>query len=87
MGSVPPCIRSTHPSGGAAAGGQLSPYSCSELVFVSIFAIVTGILQADFLNHAVEAILELYADTGNGGTHSVESVMIVGHSLGGVIAR
>lgn len=41
--------------------------------------------QAEFLNHAVEAILALYGD--GKGASAVESVMIVGHSLGGLIAR
>eukprot|EP00903_Cladosiphon_okamuranus_P012207 g11449.t1 len=38
--------------------------------------------QAEFLNHAVEAILGLYSDVP-----AVESVMVVGHSLGGLITR
>eukprot|EP00752_Nemacystus_decipiens_P014209 g12638.t1 len=38
--------------------------------------------QAEFLNHAVEAILDLYSDVP-----AVESVMVVGHSLGGLVAR
>lgn len=38
------------------------------------------ILQADFLNHAVETILALYAD-------DINSVIIVGHSMGGLVAR
>lgn len=41
-----------------------------------------GVLQAEFLNHAVEAVLALYSDVP-----AVESVMVVGHSLGGLIAR
>lgn len=40
-------------------------------------------LQAEFFNHAVQAILALYDD----GDVSVSSVMIVGHSLGGIVAR
>ncbi|CAM9788395.1 unnamed protein product, partial [Hapterophycus canaliculatus] len=42
--------------------------------------------QADFLNHAVEAVLALYT-RDEGGAHSVESVMVVGHSLGGIVTR
>lgn len=44
--------------------------------------------QADFLNHAVEAILALYAD-GNSREDgsSINSVIIVGHSMGGLVAR
>lgn len=44
--------------------------------------------QAEFLNHAVEAILALYRESSDGkGGGAVESVMIVGHSLGGLVAR
>ncbi|CAM9487282.1 unnamed protein product [Ectocarpus fasciculatus] len=41
--------------------------------------------HAEFLNHAVEAILALY--TGKGGVPSADSVMVVAHSLGGVVTR
>ncbi|CAN0477228.1 unnamed protein product, partial [Scytosiphon promiscuus] len=41
--------------------------------------------QAEFLNHAVEVILGLYE--GEEGARAVSSVMIVGHSLGGMVAR
>ncbi|CAM9406051.1 unnamed protein product [Ectocarpus sp. 6 AP-2014] len=41
--------------------------------------------HAEFLNHAVEAILDLY--TGKGGVPFADSVMVVGHSLGGVVTR
>lgn len=41
--------------------------------------------QADFLNHAVEVILGLYE--GQEGTRPVSSVMVVGHSLGGMVTR
>lgn len=49
---------------------------------------IVVILQADFLNHAVEAILALYADDNspNDGS-SINSVVIVGHSMGGLVAR
>lgn len=41
--------------------------------------------QAEFLNHAVEEILGLY--DGQEGARPVSSVMIVGHSLGGMVTR
>ena len=43
------------------------------------------ICQAEFLNHAVEVILKLYE--GGEGARPVSSVLIVGHSLGGMVAR
>lgn len=42
--------------------------------------------QAEFLNHAVEAILELYTEDGAASSFA-PSVMIVGHSYGGIVAR
>lgn len=41
--------------------------------------------QAEFFNHAVQAILELYNDWN--GSSSMKSVMVVGHSLGGMVTR
>lgn len=54
--------------------------------FVSLVPSVVFVRQAEFLNHAVEAILALYNSGGKGGA-AVESVMVVGHSLGGLITR
>lgn len=56
-------------------------------MFVSMRALAIGVCKADFLNQAVEAILALYTDASRGGAHPVESVMVVGHSLGGVVTR
>lgn len=47
--------------------------------------ILVLLVQAEFLNHAVQAILEMYGDGKRGS--SVESVMVVGHSLGGMVTR
>lgn len=43
------------------------------------------ICQAEFLNHAVDVIVKLYE--GEEGVRPVASVLIVGHSLGGMVAR
>lgn len=42
-------------------------------------------MQAEFLNHAVGAVLELYSEGKASSPRT--SVMILGHSLGGLVAR
>lgn len=60
----------------AATAGTLSHLVLTWTFFVC---------QAEFLNHAVEAILALY--NGKGGVPFADSVMVIGHSLGGVVTR
>ncbi|SCU77944.1 LAME_0A02762g1_1 [Lachancea meyersii CBS 8951] len=43
--------------------------------------------QAGYLNDAIEYILSLYQSTGSNHDPTPQSVLIVGHSMGGIVAR
>lgn len=43
--------------------------------------------QAEYLNDAVKFILSLYSDNSNNGKSIPKSVILLGHSMGGIVAR